>query len=571
VGQQQSSSEGSSFQQLLASATQNVTPAANSGQAAAKPETAKTPASTAATSKQGDSQASSASNEADVPAASTNNNAASAIQQSGEDTTTTTASDQAAAQVASQANASIPALLSQTSAPIVTLKTVLADVTGQATTSTDPTSTNVKTTSGTPAGRTAGKQDKPQAATTSNNVSVPVPVTILPADQAAAIAANFAIPQQGAQQSNNDAGKNAGGQTKSSGSAVTAASLDAAAIAQELPQAAATASTNSAQHAEAPVKQANPIITANGEVGAQASATAPANAGTQSQLSPAQVFTLPMSLPSASALPAQGNSTTAGSKTATKDSVVSTKTVDPATSTDAAKSSPTASSSDAATSSSASTPGSSQPVQHIQVDPAQVTAVTAKSGDATAPQPVAMHTISPDTATTHRAPEGAADAARSASATTDAAAAHAEVGDTAPASGINTARVLQSMGETEMHVGMRSTEFGDISIRTSISQQQMMAQISLDHGDLSQAIAAHVSTVQAKLSNEYGLHAHIEVSQQSSSFSGDSGQSAPGDQRAYKSSNFIDGVSLPSADTDTAMTAALPVSYGDNYRLDIRA
>ena len=35
-----------------------------------------------------------------------------------------------------------------------------------------------------------------------------------------------------------------------------------------------------------------------------------------------------------------------------------------------------------------------------------------------------------------------------------------------------------------MRVGMHSTEFGDISIRTTLSQQQMLAQISLDHSDL---------------------------------------------------------------------------------------
>ena len=72
--------------------------------------------------------------------------------------------------------------------------------------------------------------------------------------------------------------------------------------------------------------------------------------------------------------------------------------------------------------------------------------------------------------------------------------------------GINAAKLIQTMGQTGMNVAMRSNEFGNISIHTSVSQQQMLAQISLDHGDLSQALASHVSSVQTKLENESGLH-----------------------------------------------------------------
>ena len=92
---------------------------------------------------------------------------------------------------------------------------------------------------------------------------------------------------------------------------------------------------------------------------------------------------------------------------------------------------------------------------------------------------------------------------------------------------------MQTMGQTEMHVGMRSDEFGNISIRTAISQQQMVAQISVDHNDLGQAIANHVSTVQTKLGEEYGLRASIQVNSQGTPFSGDMGGSSQREAQSY--------------------------------------
>ncbi len=95
----------------------------------------------------------------------------------------------------------------------------------------------------------------------------------------------------------------------------------------------------------------------------------------------------------------------------------------------------------------------------------------------------------------------------------------AQTADSPATSAINTARLIQNMSESEMRVGMHSAEFGDISIRTSVSQQQMMAQISVDHGDLGRAISAHIPAMQEKLGGETGLRASVEVSHSGMSFS----------------------------------------------------
>ncbi len=96
-------------------------------------------------------------------------------------------------------------------------------------------------------------------------------------------------------------------------------------------------------------------------------------------------------------------------------------------------------------------------------------------------------------------------------------AAAAASADALPA--INTARVLQSMQGTEMRVGMHTAEFGNISVNTSINtalnRQSIAAQISFEHLDLGRALTAHLPQIEAKLSSDYGMHARVEVKDQS--------------------------------------------------------
>ena len=135
--------------------------------------------------------------------------------------------------------------------------------------------------------------------------------------------------------------------------------------------------------------------------------------------------------------------------------------------------------------------------------------------------------------------------------------------------GVNTARVIQTMSESEMRVGMRSVEFGDISIHTSISQQQLVAQITVDHRDLGNAISSHISMAQAKLGNDYGIHASIEVNQSGASLSGERQNSQQQAQRqSARSPHSPNG----SGETDYKQAAPTPLTaLNDAYRLDIRA
>lgn len=205
--------------------------------------------------------------------------------------------------------------------------------------------------------------------------------------------------------------------------------------------------------------------------------------------------------------------------------------------------------------------------QHTQNQAATQTAPAGQAqADAAAPQmqAVAVHAAAHDATAPHSHADGAAETPRAAAQT-----APADSHDTAATQAINTASVIQKMSETEMRVGMHSAEFGEISIRTSVSQQQMVAQISVDHGELGKAISAHIPGMEAKLGNELGLRALVQVSQGGMSFSGERGYSPQRERSSYAQPAQIDAASGSiEADSSVLRLAAGSV---DGYRLDIRA
>jgi hypothetical protein len=137
-------------------------------------------------------------------------------------------------------------------------------------------------------------------------------------------------------------------------------------------------------------------------------------------------------------------------------------------------------------------------------------------------------------------------------------------------SGINAAKLIQTMSESEMRVGLSSSTFGDISIRTSISNHQMLAQISLDHSELSQAISSHVSSVQTKLGDEYGLRASIEVNNLASPHSGEPGHPSRREKATPDGSLPAQTVTY-SGEEGSNLSQEGIVSAGNETRLDIRA
>jgi hypothetical protein len=214
-----------------------------------------------------------------------------------------------------------------------------------------------------------------------------------------------------------------------------------------------------------------------------------------------------------------------------------------------------------------------QTSQSMNADPARSVSMTARVPDTGAVQvqgqAVAMHLASQGPVVTQHVPASTGDAVVTNRPSELPAPIHTGSSEPVASSGINAARLIQSMGQSEMRVGMHSAEFGDISIRTTISQQQMVTQISLSHNDLSQAISAHVATAQAKLGEDYGLHASIEINNQGSLPSGDAQNSSPQEQRSFSSSNRAKTATVSTV-TDSGMDLGAMTSTGNRYGLDIR-
>ena len=136
-------------------------------------------------------------------------------------------------------------------------------------------------------------------------------------------------------------------------------------------------------------------------------------------------------------------------------------------------------------------------------------------------------------------------------------------------SGISAARLIQTVGASEMRVGMHSSEFGEISIRTSVTEQQMQTQISVNHNELGNALSAHIPNTKVILGSEYGLHASIEVNQNGTSFSSDGGRSQQHEQETrVRTVEIAEGPAALQSDVINLKTS--PVTTED-YRLDIRA
>lgn len=76
---------------------------------------------------------------------------------------------------------------------------------------------------------------------------------------------------------------------------------------------------------------------------------------------------------------------------------------------------------------------------------------------------------------------------------------------------IGTSRLLQTIGGTEMRVGLHSQEFGSISIATSLSAGSIATQILLEHAALGHALTAHLPAMAEKLQSALGMPARVEV------------------------------------------------------------
>ncbi len=99
----------------------------------------------------------------------------------------------------------------------------------------------------------------------------------------------------------------------------------------------------------------------------------------------------------------------------------------------------------------------------------------------------------------------------------------AATGDTEPVletaghftSPIQIARLVERAGQTEFRVGIQAGELGSVDIRTSMSHNQLSAEISVDRGELGRALSAELPNLHSRLAEQRVPVAHIALQDQS--------------------------------------------------------
>jgi hypothetical protein len=131
-----------------------------------------------------------------------------------------------------------------------------------------------------------------------------------------------------------------------------------------------------------------------------------------------------------------------------------------------------------------------------------------------------------------------------------------------------------------MHVGMRSTDFGNISISTSATRGLISAQISLDHGELARTLAAHLPEMQAKFGGNQAMNVRIDMNGHqptgqsagtSAGMSNGSADQSRGDRQHRGSGTTRQSGDAFAGQLNSMTTAVLPAAESRlDARLDIR-
>ena len=95
---------------------------------------------------------------------------------------------------------------------------------------------------------------------------------------------------------------------------------------------------------------------------------------------------------------------------------------------------------------------------------------------------------------------------------------------TFPTSALQSAKLVERLGQSEFRVGIQAGEFGNVDIRTSMARNQFTAQISVERGELSKVLAAELPSLQNRLSDQRLPNANIILQNQSSGTSAGFGQ-----------------------------------------------
>jgi hypothetical protein len=104
------------------------------------------------------------------------------------------------------------------------------------------------------------------------------------------------------------------------------------------------------------------------------------------------------------------------------------------------------------------------------------------------------------------------------------AAADPQPAEAKPLSVVQAARLIERAGQSELYVGFRAGDFGNVDIRTSLVHNQIRAEISVEHSELHSVLAGELTHLEEKLVTHQVTAANIALNNQSGGGSADSRQ-----------------------------------------------
>ncbi len=136
---------------------------------------------------------------------------------------------------------------------------------------------------------------------------------------------------------------------------------------------------------------------------------------------------------------------------------------------------------------------------------------------------------------------------------------------------VSSARLIQSIQQSDMHVGLNSLEFGAISIRTSTERGVISSEITLAHAELARTIGSHISAMQELPGTPLALSVRMDTSSSNPGDSSGPSQQSPDDRQQHLAGRTT---AMRSTESQPRLDSNLPIALrtldGLNARLDIR-
>jgi flagellar hook-length control protein FliK len=118
---------------------------------------------------------------------------------------------------------------------------------------------------------------------------------------------------------------------------------------------------------------------------------------------------------------------------------------------------------------------------------------------------------------------------------------HLETPAAYPTSLLNSAKLIERIGEAELRVGIRAGEFGSVDVRTSMVRNELTAEISVERGELGRVLAAELPSLHNRLAENGVPVTHVTLQNHIGGQSSASEQQKPREEQRVYTTNPAGG------------------------------